>query len=152
MREPDGDDRSVETRRSEELKHRDQGHLDRDHHQPDDHDEKDVLAGKVHPGEGVGAHGGDGELDHRGGERDQDAVDDRGRHVFRGEDLLVARKCESMWREQGRPPSGGRGVVPRRVGGSHQPIGERRRPHRCRQPDRPHVLTKRKVHHAASPQ
>src|SRR5207302_109759 len=117
MGEPDGDERARETKRVEELEDRDQRHLDRDHHQPDDDDEEDVLARKLHPGDGVGAHGRDGELDHSRRYGDQDAVEDRGGYVRCLQYLVVAVERKTMRWEQRAPPAGVAHVlhVPERV-------------------------------------
>src|SRR2546430_12314514 len=106
MAEPHGDERARKAGRFEDLKDRDQRHLDRDHHQSDDDDEEDVLAGELHPGEGVRAHGRDGELDHGRRHGDEYAVEDRRGYVLRLKYLVVAVERKPMGREQRAPPAG----------------------------------------------
>ena len=103
--QPDGRDRATEMDRLEDLQHRDQSHLDRHHHQADDDDEEEVPAWEPHPGERVSTHRRDRELDDSGRDRDQDAVEDRGRDAFDLQHLLVAGEREPVWRKEHRPPS-----------------------------------------------
>ncbi len=61
----------------EQPQHRDQRHLERDDQEPDDDDEQHVPPPELHPREGVGGERRDRDGDHRGRDRDREAVQER---------------------------------------------------------------------------
>src|SRR5690606_20683880 len=84
---------------------RDEGHLQRDDQQADHDDEQDVPERELHPREGVGGEGRNGDRDDRPRDGDDQAVDERIAHSLSGEHVAVALQGEVVRRGQGVPPS-----------------------------------------------
>ena len=109
-----GDELDVEDARPlrVEAQDRDEGHLQRDDHQPDDQHEHHVAAPEVHPGEGVGGEGGDGDRDDRGGHRHREAVHEGVREAagVQGGAVVLERPLAGVEEVgQGGPPPRGVG-------------------------------------------
>jgi len=82
----------------------DESELEGHSEEADQGQEDPVAARELHPGEGVGGKGGQGDRDDRGRDRDHEAVEEALTEIARRKHLTVVVQRELEWRRQGGPP------------------------------------------------